>query len=106
MLWVVPARVEGTWRLSPIGGGEPYTVTLRQKFQQFEGAAMRGGQKVDVKAARLEGSRISFVLAPNGGGRAREFRGIVNGDEIRGETTAQGAAGWTARRVVTSAELP
>ena len=43
MLWIVPARVEGTWRLTLSGPGEkPYTVTLKQKFQHIEGAAARG----------------------------------------------------------------
>ena len=105
MLWIVPARVEGTWRLTLPGSGEkPYTVTLKQKFQHIVGEAARGGQKVDLKATRLEGNRISFILPPDGSsGRIREFHGVVNGDEIRGETTAQGTAGWTARRVVTAA---
>jgi len=80
-------------------------VTLKQKFQHIEGAAARGAHKVDLKAVRLEGSRISFILPPDGtSGRIREFHGVVHGDEIRGETTAQGAAGWTARRVVTAAQ--
>ena len=106
MLWVVPARVEGTWRLTLSGSAEkPYTMTLKQKFQHLEGAAARGGQKVGLKAARLEGSRISFVLPSDGPrGRTREFHGVVDGDEIRGEAAAQGATGWTARRVVTAAQ--
>jgi hypothetical protein len=108
MLWVVPARVEGTWRLTLSGAAEkPYTVTLKQKFQHIEGEAARGGQKVDVKAARLEGSRISFVLPPDGPrGRSREFHGVVNGDEIRGEATAaRGSSAWTARRLVNAARV-
>jgi hypothetical protein len=107
MLWVVPARVEGTWRLTLAGSAEkPYTVTLKQKFQHIEGAAARGGQKVDLKAARLEGSRISFMLPPDGArGGMREFHGIVEGDEIRGEAPAgRGSASWTAKRVVTAAQ--
>jgi hypothetical protein len=107
MLWVVPARVEGTWRLTLAGSAEKhYTVTLRQKFQHIEGAAARGGQKVDLKAARLEGSRISFVLPPDGARRGmREFHGIVDGDEIRGEAPAgRGSASWTAKRVVRAAQ--
>ena len=106
MLWIVPARVEGTWRLTLSGPGEkPYTVSLKQKFQHIAGEAARGGQKVDLKAVRLEGSRISFILPPDcSSGRIREFHGVVHGDEIRGETTAQGTAGWTARRVVTAVQ--
>ena len=105
MLWVVPARVEGTWRLMLAGTEQPYTVTLKQKFQHLEGEARRGGQRIELKAARMEGSRISFVLPPDGARAGmREFHGVVDGDEIRGAGTAAGAAGWTARRVVTAAQ--
>jgi precorrin-6B methylase 2 len=107
MLWVVPARVEGMWRLSLPGRSEkPYTITLKQKFQQLEGEAVQGVKRISLKAARLEGNRISFVLAPaNPGTAPREFRGVVNGDEVRGEVTiANGNARWSAKRVVTSAQ--
>ena len=109
MLWVVPARVEGTWRLTLSGSAEkPYTMTFKQKFQHLEGEAARRGQRIELKAPRLEGTRISFVLPPDGpGGRMREFRGVVDGDEIRGEMpAAQGPATWTARRLVSAARVP
>jgi hypothetical protein len=107
MLWVVPARVEGTWRLSLPGRSmQPYTLSLKQKFQQLEGGAVQGAQRLDLKAPRLDGNRISFVLAPQAPRAApREFRGVVDGDQIRGEVTlGSGNASWSARRVVTSAQ--
>ncbi|MBI3919298.1 MAG: class I SAM-dependent methyltransferase [Betaproteobacteria bacterium] len=106
MLWVVPARVEGVWRIALSGNSDKlYTVTLKQKFQKLEGEARQGGRRVEIRDMHLEGNRIRFVLQP-GAPRAapREFRGVINGDQIGGEVTiAQATANWTAKRVVTSA---
>jgi hypothetical protein len=106
MLWVVPARLEGVWRIASSGNSDkPYTVTLKQKFQKLEGEVRQGGRRVEIRDMHLEGNRIRFVLQP-GAPRAapREFRGVINGDQIRGEVTiAQATANWTAKRVVTSA---
>jgi hypothetical protein len=107
MLWVVPARVEGVWRIALAGNSDqPYTITLKQKFQQLEGEALQGGRRVEIKDLHLEGDKIRFVLQP-GAPRAapREFRGVVNGNQIRGEVTiAQVTANWTAKRVMTAAQ--
>jgi hypothetical protein len=107
MLWVVPARVEGTWRVSLVGESDrPYTVTLKQKFQAVEGEAHQGGRRIELKTLQLEGNAIRFVLQPSGPRAApREFRGVIDGDQMRGEAmVAQGAARWTAKRVVTAAQ--
>lgn len=107
MLWVVPARVEGVWRIALAGNPDnPYTIKLKQKFQQLEGEALQGGRRVEIKDMHLEGDKIRFVLQP-GAPRAapREFRGVVNGNQIRGEVTvAQVTVNWTAKRAVTSAQ--
>jgi len=107
MLWVVPARVEGVWRIAISGNSDKlYTVTLKQKFQKLEGEARQGGRRVEIRDMQLEGNRIRFVLQP-GAPRAapREFRGVINGNQIGGEVTiAQATASWTAKRVVTAAQ--
>lgn len=107
MLWVVPARVEGVWRIALAGSPDkPYTITLKQKFQQLEGEASQGGRRVEIKDMHLEGDKFRFVLQPAAPRAApREFRGVVNGNQIRGEVTiAHVVANWTAKRVVTSAQ--
>jgi hypothetical protein len=108
MLWVVPARVEGTWRITVAGAPEqqPYTIKVKQKFQQLVGEALQGGRRVEVKDMRLEGNRIRFVLVPSASRAApREFSGVVNGNQIRGEvTSARATARWTAKRLVTAAQ--
>jgi hypothetical protein len=106
MLWVVPARVEGTWRIAlPGNSGKPYTLTLKQKFQQLEGEVRQSGQRIEIKDMRLEGNRIRFVLDPGPQRAALDFRGTVNGNQIRGEVTVgQSTAGWSAKRSASAAK--
>lgn len=82
--WVVPAKVQGTWRL---GGDE---LELRQTFQVLEGTLRRGGQASAISDARLDGAAIQFTA---GGQR---YAGTVGGEAISG--TIDGAQPWTATR--------
>ena len=84
LLWIVPAKVEGTWR-TPQGN-----LTLAQKFQMVSGSL---GQQ-PIADGRLGGEEIRF----NAGGV--QYRGRVNGDRIQGTVTAQGrTSDWVATRV-------
>lgn len=86
MLFVVPAKVQGTWRLPD---GE---LVLTQKFQMLEGTLTAGSTTTPVKG-RLRGREITWTAGP------REFTGRVDGDTMTG-TVAPGASGnWTATRV-------
>jgi SAM-dependent methyltransferase len=87
-LWVVPARVEGQWRIS--AEGRTVTVDLTQDFQQVDGRISGGGR---VEQGRLTGTQIRF-LANLGEGR-REYIGRVNGDRIE---SLQPNRGWQAVR--------
>jgi len=87
-LWVVPAHVEGQWRLS--AEGRNVTVDLVQDYQQVDGRVSGGAR---VEQGRLAGSRIRF-LANLGDGR-REFIGRVDGDRIE---SLQPNFGWQAVR--------
>ena len=80
MLWIVPAKVEGRWRVRD--GSGTYTLTLEQQFQQVNGAAEIDGKKVAVTSGRLRGKEIelTFDLGPAG---RRGLKGIVEGDTIR-----------------------
>jgi hypothetical protein len=79
-LWIVPARVEGRWRLA---GAD---VEFRQRFQTVSGT-------IDgvALAGRLRGDEIVF----NVGGA--EYRGRVAADAIEG--TLPGGGPWRAVRV-------
>jgi precorrin-6B methylase 2 len=83
LLWIVPAKVDGTWRL---GQGE---LTLTQQFQNLTGTLRNGSTNTSITGKML-GDQITF----NAGGV--EYRGRVNGTSMQG-TQASGTA-WTAAR--------
>ena len=85
-LWVVPARVEGTWQAD---GGE---LTLKQSFQTVSGTLRAHGRETAV-AGRLRGDRIAFAAG------AVQYSGRVGGDIIKGAIKADGKSGaWKATR--------
>jgi hypothetical protein len=78
-LWIVPAKVEGTWRL-PQGN-----LTLKQQFQVLSGAL----GEMQISEAKLQGNEITFKVG------ATQYQGRVNGNSMEG--TVNGAR-WTASR--------
>jgi SAM-dependent methyltransferase len=87
-LWIVPARVEGRWRLPQ---GE---LTLKQTFQDLSGALTTEGNAVAIAAARMRGDEIHFNA-----GDVR-YTGRVTGDRMEGTATSgQGSRDWTATRI-------
>jgi Methyltransferase domain len=86
--WVVPARVDGTWQVRV--GGREIDVTLRQRFQRFQGFAIVDGTRRPIRNGRISGTQVSFDL-PSGDGRLRRMSGrMTTAGEIRGQ-------GWEAR---------
>ncbi len=89
-LWIVPARVEGTWQarlaLPPIERQLEFTLT--QKFQEVDALARLNGVPAQVWEPKLEGDRLSFMLVDSTD-RENEatlyFTGRVNGGVIEGE---------------------
>jgi Methyltransferase domain len=71
MLWIVPAKVEGTWTM---GKGK---LTLSQSFQVLTGTLETGGKSVPVEG-KLHGTDITFVAG------GTQYAGHVNGDSIQG----------------------
>lgn len=88
MMWVVPAKVNGTWRLPQ---GE---MRLSQTFQMVTGTLRTGGGSVSVIDARVHGNQIAFTA-----GTAR-YVGRVSGRTMEG-TVMVGGRGvtWSATRV-------
>ena len=68
-LWIVPAKVEGTWKLSQ---GE---LTLKQTFQMISGT-LKNGEKSTPVNGKLNGDQISFTAD------GANYAGRVNGDAI------------------------
>jgi len=82
MLWIVPARVGGTW-LTPHGD-----LTLVQRFQIVSGTLGRHR----IESGRLRGEEIAFTVG------ATTYRGRVDGDRMRVSAKVEGKlVEWTAR---------
>jgi len=85
-LWIVPAKVEGKWRLPD---GE---LTFTQQFQIIKGRLDSDGKSVPL-VGRLRGDQIQF------GTDDAEYAGQVNGDSISGTLKkASGETRWSATR--------
>lgn len=86
--WWMPARLAGQWRgrLELPGGGRDYEIELRQEFQEVTGEARTPGLEVSLRDARLEGTRLSFLLMEKRGQEFsfRRFIGEVKGDRMEG----------------------
>jgi precorrin-6B methylase 2 len=75
LLWIVPAKVDGTWQL----GNE--TLTLKQNFQMLEGTL---GSRA-ITDAKMTGEEIAFTV---GGGQ--RYTGKVNGTSMTGSISGGG----------------
>lgn len=83
--WVVPAKVEGSWKLPD---GE---LQLTQKYQKVEGSLLRGSEKVAITDGRLEGANIRFKVGDD------EYTAKVTGKQMQGKINGQGE--WSASQV-------
>jgi SAM-dependent methyltransferase len=108
LLYIVPARVAGRWRLSftlPDGERE-YDFELKQTYQELYGGASVAGGYLPAFEARLQGDRIEFVLVESD--TVHRFEGRVRGLEIEGVVRSGGGRAptegrWRATRVIGSA---
>ena len=84
-LWIVPAKVEGTWQLAQ---GD---LTLGQSFQMVTGTLKTAGNNLPVTNGRLRGDQLSF----SAGGAA--YSGRVSGNRIEGSVkTGSAVSNWSA----------
>ena len=89
LLWIVPAKVEGIWKL---GKDE---LTLTQEFQMVRGKLTHNGKSVTVTDGRLNGTEITF--------RAGDYlyTGTVNGNKMSGKVANSvlgNTSDWSATR--------
>jgi Methyltransferase domain len=86
-LWIVPAKVEGTWQLAQ---GE---MTLKQEFQMISGTLKSGDRTTQITGGKLRGNEISFTAG------GAQYTGRVN-DNAMGGTAKSGASSskWNATR--------
>ena len=88
-LWVVPAQIGGSWRLSVddrVGDAK-----IEQRYQRFSGSAAFDGRSQPIRNGRINGAEVRFDLAVSNG-KPRRYVGRVTPDGgIEGE-------GWRAAR--------
>ena len=88
LLWIVPARIEGTWALPE---GE---LVLEQQFQVVTGTLRTDAGTVPIEEGRLRGAELAF----RAGGAS--YAGQVRGDAITGTVASGGpTSDWRAERV-------
>ena len=84
-LWIVPAQIEGRWRVS--GGA----LELRQSYQMVSGSLIQEGKPVPLAKGRLRGDALSFTAGDT------EYAGRVGPGRIEGTARRGGVtAPWNA----------
>ena len=87
LLWIVPAKVAGTWAL-PNG-----TLTLTQQYQTVQGTLTIDGKEQTVSTGKLNGEEVTFVAG------GLNYQGTVKGNRIEGTvTTPSGTHKWSATK--------
>ena len=87
-LYVLPAPVEGRWRL---GGANPAQLDFEQKINRLSGTFASRGSSVPIVDGRIKGFEVTFTAA------GERYAGRVDGETMRG-AKASGEA-WSATRV-------
>lgn len=94
-LYIVPAKVQGKWRVQMPRAlsREPGTLELTQQLTRVSGTLRLGTREFPLQEAQLRGERLSFRLA----GAKGEFSGRVKGSTIEGEVQlGESRAPWRA----------
>jgi hypothetical protein len=87
LLWIVPAKAEGTWRL---GNGE---LALTQDFQKLSGTLTLNGNHTPISDAKMVGDQITFTAD------GTVYTGHLTGSVLEGTATTSGnTMPWRATR--------
>jgi SAM-dependent methyltransferase len=87
LLWIVPAKVEGTWRLPQ---GE---LKFTQSFQMISGTINTGSNRTTIRDGKMNGDQITFNAGDN------EYAGRMAGNTIEGTVKAgRSNTAWKATR--------
>ncbi len=89
LLWIIPAKVEGTWRM---GQDE---LVLTQQFQMVYGKLNRGGKSITITDGRLNGSDLTFRAS------GILYTGKVDGNRMMGkanDTSKGNLSDWIATK--------
>jgi len=87
-LWIVPAKVEGRWKLQPAG-----EIVFLQEFQMVKGEIITGGKKETITEGKIKGDEITFTA-----GNA-VYKGKIRENTIEGTAdNGKNVTKWTATR--------
>ena len=84
MLWIIPAKVDGAWRM-PRG-----ELVLAQNFQMLAGTMHSPAGARPISDGKMNGDEISFTVGD------RTYKGRVTGNKIEGTISDGGT--WQATR--------
>jgi SAM-dependent methyltransferase len=82
LLWIVPAKVEGTWQM-PKGD-----LKLTQQFQKLSGSL----GAAPISEGKVRGSEVTFTAG------GVKYTGHVDGNVMTGAVTGSNGNSWTATR--------
>jgi hypothetical protein len=100
-LWIVPAQVQGRWRVSGGQAGD-MSLDLTQKFQELSGTVTIAGQSRPIRDGRVRGDTLAFAYdSPSG---PRLFSARLAGNTLAPAppppgSTGQAVSGWKAAKV-------
>jgi len=102
-LWIVPAKVAGTWQVEVAApAAARFNLDLKQQRQEINGTVAGSRMKErGLTLSRLSGNEIAFAFPPGAGDRLI-FRGRVSGEVMEGTVQLAGTKApvkWTAKRV-------
>jgi SAM-dependent methyltransferase len=107
--WVIPANVDGAWRMRVAAptGERRYLLRLQQRYQEVRGTVNAEGEADLITQTTLTGNQLHFTVIT--GIRGEEvkmaFDGQVSGEAMHGSVevesgTMAGRYAWTAQREV------
>jgi hypothetical protein len=79
-LWIVPARVEGSWRFEEVGGADEFRLSLKQRYQEVEGVLLGSSRQDSVRDVRLSGADLELAVV--GRGESLKLKGVVADNTI------------------------
>jgi Histone methylation protein DOT1 len=112
-LWIIPAKVAGTWQARLNFRGKPvdYEFRFDQQFQSVSGTARVAGRSVKLQNAAVSGNQLTlqFTADVDGATMKHDFTAQIVDGEMHGTADLSGPKrqaklDWTARR--TSAPAP
>jgi SAM-dependent methyltransferase len=78
-LWVVPASIAGSWRVTI--PGQDFQLRLDQRYQAIKGSAAREAKELPVLGARVRGTEIRFTTFDRDG-TSRHYTGRLEGGRL------------------------